>query len=74
VSSLLCLGGCGFPVIGALFAYLAGRAIDEGNVADAEAKLKWSKILSVIGPIITLVLLVLAVAAFGANISELFEV
>ena len=36
-------------VIGAVFCYLAMTAADQGNVADAQAKLKWGKIITIIG-------------------------
>jgi len=48
VSAVVCCNGC-FGVIGAVFCYLAMTAADQGSVADAEAKLKWGKILTIAG-------------------------
>jgi len=46
--SALCCTGC-FGVVGAVFCYLAMQAADQGNVSDAEAKLKWGKIITIVG-------------------------
>ena len=46
--SAFCCTGC-FGVVGAVFCYLAMQAADQGNVADAEAKLKWGKIITIVG-------------------------
>jgi hypothetical protein len=48
VSTLLCLSlalGTG----GAIFCYLASQSASQGLTADAEAKLKWGQILTVVG-------------------------
>ena len=59
VTWFLCGNGC-FGIIGAILAYLAGQAADQGNIADAESKLKWSKMLTIIGVVLT----VLAIIAY----------
>ena len=48
VTAFVCCNGC-FGIIGAVFCYLAMQAADQGNVADAEAKLKWGKIITIVG-------------------------
>ncbi len=47
VSFMTC--GCLFGVIGIVFCYMAVQAADAGNLADAENKLKWGKITTVVG-------------------------
>jgi len=47
VSFMTC--GCLFGVIGIVFCYMAMQAADAGNQADAENKLKWGKITTVVG-------------------------
>ncbi len=46
--SAICCTGC-FGVVGAVFCYLAMQAADQGNITDAEAKLKWGKIITIVG-------------------------
>ena len=48
VSAVVCCNGC-FGIIAAVLCYLAMQAADQGNVADAEAKLKWGKIIAIVG-------------------------
>jgi hypothetical protein len=48
VSTFFC-NGCCFSLIGAVMCFLAMQAADQGNTADAEAKLKWGKILTIVG-------------------------
>lgn len=48
VSAVVCCNSC-FGVIGAVFCYLAMQAADQGSIADAEAKLKWGKIITIVG-------------------------
>ena len=48
ITAVFCWNCC-FGVIGAVFCYLAMTAADQGNVADAQAKLKWGKIITIIG-------------------------
>lgn len=59
VTWFMCGNGC-FGLIGAILCYMAGQAADQGNVADAESKLKWGKILTIVGLVIT----VLAIIAY----------
>jgi hypothetical protein len=48
VSALACNGWC-LSLAGGIMCFLAIQAADLGNLADARAKLKWGKILSVAG-------------------------
>ena len=54
ISFMTC--GCLFGVIGIVFCYMAMQAADAGNSADAQNKLKWGKITTVIGFAVGLVL------------------
>ena len=54
VSFFVC-GSC-FGVIGGVLCFMAMQAADQGNLADAENKLKWGKIISVVGFAIGIVL------------------
>ena len=68
VSWFLCGNGC-FGIIGAILAYMAGQAVDQGNTADAESKLKWAKILTIVGVVLTtlaIIAYVLMMFVFGA--------
>jgi len=49
--SAFCCTGC-FGIVGAVFCYLAMQAADQGNIADAEAKLKWGKIVTIVGVVL----------------------
>ena len=51
VTAFFCGNWC-FGGIGAIMAYLAGQAVDQGNIADAQGKLKWAKILTIIGVVL----------------------
>ncbi len=62
VSWFVC-GNCLFGLIGAVLAYMAGQAADQGNIADAESKLKWSKILTIVGLVLS-VLFIIAYVLF----------
>jgi hypothetical protein len=46
--SMFCCTSC-FGLIGGIFCYMASSAIDQGNIADAESKLKWGKIITIVG-------------------------
>ncbi|HYQ14754.1 MAG TPA: hypothetical protein VEQ58_03325 [Polyangiaceae bacterium] len=48
VSSVFCLS-LGLGIGGAIFCYLAQQAAAQGLRDDAQAKLKWGKILTVVG-------------------------
>jgi hypothetical protein len=48
ISSLFCLS-LGLGIGGAIFCYLARQAAAQGLRSDAEAKLKWGQILTVVG-------------------------
>jgi hypothetical protein len=49
-SSVLCVSLC-LGIGGAVFCYLAVQAASQGLVQDAEDKLKWGKILTLIGSV-----------------------
>lgn len=51
IVSVICCTGC-FGIIGAIFCYMATTALEQGNVADAEAKLKWGKIVTIVGAVL----------------------
>jgi hypothetical protein len=57
----LCCGNACLGLIGAIFCFMAMQAADQGSVPDAESKLKWGKILTIIG----IVLCVLGYIAYG---------
>jgi hypothetical protein len=59
VSSVLCLG-LALGIGGAIFCYLARQAAAQGLTADAEAKLKWGKILTLAGSVLGVLTSVLA--------------
>jgi hypothetical protein len=54
VSFFVC-GSC-FGVIGGVLCFMAMQAADQGNLADGENKLKWGKIISIVGFAIGIVL------------------
>jgi len=70
-TSFFCTFGCCFGIAGAVFCFLAMQAADQGNVADAEAKLRWGKIITLcgvgIGFLGTLISLLLHFAAIAAS-------
>jgi hypothetical protein len=48
VTFFLCGGNClGF--IGGVLCFLAMQAADQNNIPDAESKLKWGKIITIVG-------------------------
>ena len=53
LSSLLCTSLC-IGIGGAVFCYLAIQATDQGLISDAEAKLRWGKILTICGSVLGL--------------------
>lgn len=50
-SSLVCVSLC-LGLGGAVFCYLAMQSASHGLLADAEAKLKWGKILTLVGSVL----------------------
>jgi hypothetical protein len=50
VSSVLCVSLC-LGIGGAVFCYLAMQAASQGLVADAAEKLKWGKIVTLVGSV-----------------------
>ena len=55
--------------MGAVFCYMAMQAADQGNLADAQNKLKWGKILTIVGLILGLLMTFGAVAYYIVNIA-----
>jgi tetrahydromethanopterin S-methyltransferase subunit E len=53
-SSLFCASLC-LGVGGAVFCYLAMQSAGHGLLADAEAKLKWGKILTIVGSVLGII-------------------
>lgn len=49
-SSVLCVSLC-LGIGGAVFCYLALQAASQGLVPDAQAKLKWGKIVTLVGSV-----------------------
>jgi len=62
VSFFIC-SSC-FGIIGGVLCFMAMQAADQGNVADGENKLKWGKIITIVGFGIS-VLLIIAFGAFS---------
>ena len=60
VSFLLCSGVNCFGLIGAILCFLAMQAADQGHLLDAESKLKWGKIITVTGAVLSAIGLVLS--------------
>jgi hypothetical protein len=50
-SSVFCVSLC-LGVIGAIFCYLAIQAAKQGLMADAHDKLKWGKIVTLVGSVL----------------------
>ncbi len=67
VSSVVCT--CCFGLIGAVFCFMAMQAADQGNLADAESKLKWGKIITIVGLVLGVVGTVVSVLIYAAEIA-----
>lgn len=70
VSLALCCS-C-FGMIGAVFCYMAMQAADQGNIADAESKLKWGKIITIVGFALIIVAQVIGAIVYAAEIAAMF--
>lgn len=66
VSFVMC-GSC-FGVIGGILCFMAMQAADQGNLSDGENKLKWGKIITIVGFAIGIVLSVVFGAIYIAQI------
>jgi hypothetical protein len=66
-SSVLCT--CLFGVIGAYFCYIAIQASDQGNKEDAENKLRWGKIITIVGLVAGVILTIVSVI-YTAKLTE----
>jgi hypothetical protein len=62
-----------FGIIGAVLCYMAMLAVDQGNLADAENKLKWGKIITIVGFVLGLVVTIVFVAIYAARALALFN-
>jgi hypothetical protein len=51
LSSVLCVSLC-LGIGGAVFCYLASQSAGQGLIADAQDKLKWGKILTLVGSVL----------------------
>ena len=49
LSSVVCGGGCLLGLTGAVMCFLAQKAAEQGNLADADQKLRWGQILTLSG-------------------------
>jgi hypothetical protein len=47
--SMVCVSSCCFALIGAILCHTAIQAVERGDVADAQAKLRWGKIVTLCG-------------------------
>jgi hypothetical protein len=70
VSAVLCT--CCFGLIGAVFCFMAMQAADQGNLADAESKLKWGKIITIVGLVMGVIGTVVSVLIYAAEIAAMF--
>jgi hypothetical protein len=61
-----------FGLIGGALCFMAMQAVDQGNLADAGNKLKWGKVITVVGCILGLVVTVGFVAIYARVILERF--
>jgi hypothetical protein len=46
---MVCVSSCCFALIGAILCHTAVQAAQRGDVADAQAKLRWGKIVTLCG-------------------------
>ncbi|HTA93421.1 MAG TPA: hypothetical protein VK745_27775 [Polyangiaceae bacterium] len=70
VSLALCCS-C-FGMIGAVFCYMAMQAADQGNLADAQSKLKWGKIITIVGFVLIIAAQVIGAIVYAAEIAAMF--
>ena len=71
VSFVLC-NNCCFGIIGGVFCFMAMQAADQGNTLDAENKLKWGKIITLVGVALSLILTVVFTVLYAAQIAAAF--
>ena len=57
-----------FGIIGGVLCFMAMQAVEQGNFADAENKLKWGKIITIVGFVLCLLITIGLAVAFGADI------
>lgn len=72
VATLVLCNNCCFGIIGAVFCFMAMQAADQGNALDAENKLKWGKIITIVGTVLGLILTVVLTALYAAQIAAAF--
>jgi cytochrome c biogenesis protein CcdA len=61
---------CLFGVIGAYFCYIAIQASEQGNREDAENKLRWGKIITIVG-LVAGVIMSIASVIWAAKLTQL---
>ena len=67
LSSVFCT--CCFGLIAAIFCYMAMQASDQGNSVDAESKLRWGKIITIVGLVLGAVLTVMSLV-YARDLAE----
>ena len=72
VGSVVLCSSC-FGIIGGILCYMAMLAADQGNLSDAANKLKWGKIITIVGFVLGLVISVVVVAIYAAQIIAHFS-
>jgi MFS-type transporter involved in bile tolerance (Atg22 family) len=70
-SALFCT--CCFGIIGAVFCFMAMQAVDQGNIADAESKLKWGKIITIVGLVFGVLGTIISVVFYATEIAAAFS-
>jgi len=60
---------CCFGLIAAIFCYMAMQASDQGNSVDAESKLRWGKIITIVGLVLGAVLTVMSLV-YARDLAE----
>ncbi len=68
----LCAGVNCLGVIGAILCFLAMQAAEQGSLADAESKLKWGKIVIVVGTLVSFLILASALLFYVVAQAETF--
>jgi hypothetical protein len=58
LSSVVCGGGCLLGLTGAVMCFLAQKAAEQGNLADAAQKLRWGQILTLSGVALGLIVVI----------------
>jgi hypothetical protein len=67
VSFFLC-SSC-FGIIGGVLCFMAMQAADQGNLTDAENKLKWGKIITIVGFALMILVGIVGMALYAAGLA-----